>query len=53
MAQIRVLRTTETSNPVGDPVIRSHARDRRDLVSTLVARVRRLIKRSRAQVSRP
>ena len=50
MAQIRVLRTTDTSNPVGDLVIRRPGR-RDDLVAALTARVRRLIGRTRSRVT--
>jgi hypothetical protein len=52
MAQIRVLRTTDTSNPVGDPVIRRVGRDR-DLVSALMAQIRKLVGLGRSRVARP
>lgn len=54
MAKLHIPSTIDTSNPVGDVVVKRPGRDRRDLVFTLVARIRHLVERSRhAHVNRP
>jgi hypothetical protein len=53
MAELRVLRTTDTSNPVGNPVIRRASHAHRDLVSALTARIRQVVRRARLRAGRP
>ncbi len=49
MTKLHIPSTIDTSNPVGDPVIRRVGRDR-DLVSALMARVRKLLARTSSRV---
>jgi hypothetical protein len=54
MAKLHIPPTIDTSNPVGDVVFKRPSRERRDLMSTLVARIRRAAERSRrTRVERP
>lgn len=50
MTKLHIPTTIDTSNPVGDPVLRRVARDR-DLLSTLLARIRQLVLRDRSRAS--
>lgn len=51
VTKLHIPSTIDTSNPVGDVVVKRHARDRQDLVSTLVARIRRLVGRRRTHAA--
>ena len=52
MAQLLVFRTTQTVNPVGDPVIRRPSREHRDMVSALLGRLRHVVGRVRTTAVR-
>ena len=47
MTKLHIPSSIDTSNPVGDVVMRRQGRDHRHLVVTLVARIRQLVERSR------
>lgn len=47
MAKLHIPPTIDTSNPVGDVVFKRPGRERRDLMSTLMARIRHAVERSR------
>lgn len=50
MTKLHIPSTIDTSNPVGDPVIRRVVRGR-DLVSALMMRIRKLVERGRSRVA--
>lgn len=52
MAQLRIVRTTHTSNPVGSPVIRRTSGGRFDLLSSLTDRLRHAVAQVRLVAGR-
>jgi hypothetical protein len=52
VTKLHIPSAIDTSNPVGEVVVKRHARDRPDLVSALVAQIRRLVGRRRTHAAK-